>query len=444
MHRTDRRTFLAGVTATAGLPLFGRRAFAEDALIAAYNATGQKLHRQFSATPGNIVFSPYSIGTAMAMALAAARGETEREMAQALRLPLSRAEIASANARVIAMLNAYDKSTATPTCPPAMRLVGNRCESAPSPAGVCPFMAQRQDGVCVTAATEPPSARLRVADALMLTRLGAAVSGDYVALLKDSYAAEVFRNAGLDDINRWVSGKTQGKIEKILDQIDPNAIAVLINAVYFKAPWANVFSERATREEMFNLSSSQQVRVPMMRKQANFALVTRTGYRALRIPYAVKELGMIVVLPDTVDGLPAVNAAIDERELGVLLSDLRKAGPRPVALDLPRFKHEFRVDLVPVLREVGITLAFDSNRADFSGMVGRTEAGFAIDQVVHRAVIEVAEAGTEAAAATAAGFRMASAPMSSEPFRVDRPFLYYIVDDATGAVLFQGRVVDPR
>jgi serpin B len=116
---------------------------------------------------------------------------------------------------------------------------------------------------------------------------------------------------------------------------------------------------------------------------------------------------------------------------------------------LPRFKSEYTADLKDVFQKAGMTLAFDDRRSDFSGLTGLSpkSAPTAIDQIVHRAVIEVSEEATEAAAATAIGIRVTSAmPKPVEPlqFRVDRPFLYYRVDESTGAVLFQGRIVDPR
>jgi serpin B len=117
-----------------------------------------------------------------------------------------------------------------------------------------------------------------------------------------------------------------------------------------------------------------------------------------------------------------------------------------VDLALPRFKSTFKANLAPPLQQAGMRLAFDAARADFSGMTGRpaTEVRLAIDQIEHRAVIDVYEEGTEAAAATAVSMVRTSVPLRAEPFRVDRPFLYYIVDEGTGAILFQGRVVDPR
>jgi serpin B len=123
---------------------------------------------------------------------------------------------------------------------------------------------------------------------------------------------------------------------------------------------------------------------------------------------------------------------------------------KPVALALPRFKAEYRADLVPPLRQAGMQKPFDQKNADFSGMTGKPagQGGVYISQIVHRAVIEVAEESTEAAAATAVVIAPKSAPaprpVTPETFRVDHPFLFYLVDDTSGAILFQGRVADPR
>jgi serpin B len=266
-----------------------------------------------------------------------------------------------------------------------------------------------------------------------------------VALLKDKFAAELFQDVGLAEINGWVAGKTEGKIERILDRLDDSAVAVLLNAIYLKAAWASAFSRQDTREEPFSLSASQQVGVPMMRKQASVPLVAREGYQAVRLPYVVGTIGMIVVLPDNVDGLAAVGAKLDAAELSGLLAALRAGEPKAVSLALPRFKVAYRADLVAPFRSAGLTLPFDPARADFSGILAPTAEGrLAIGQIVHRAVIEVQEEGTEAAAATAVVMVLTSAPSSRSAFRVDRPFLFYLVDDTTGAILFQGRVVDPR
>jgi len=442
--------FAMGAVVAAALALGG--AAAQDGtrtwlLTRAYNASGQQLFEQLSAAPGNIVLSPYSIGTAMAMALAGARGETEREMIEVLKHRLDRPEIDAVNAIVLSTLNSYDRSTTTPACPEGMRLNAERCEGALPANGQCIFPARREGGLCVAAPRHPPSAKLVVADALMLTRHGAVVSKDYIALLKDKYAAEVFDGAGLEQINGWVARKTEGKIDKILDRLDQSSTAVLINAIYFKAAWASTFRKEDTRADAFHLSSSAAVQVPTMHKRAYYSMVARPGYRAIRLPYVVNDLNMVVVLPDAVDGLADLAARLGTEEAAELFGALLRNGQtRYVDLSLPRFKTAFKAELVTPLREAGMRLPFNPNRADFSGITGRplSEERLVISQIVHRAVIEVQEEGTEAAAATAIEMSRTSAPPNPEPFRVDRPFLFYIVDYATRAILFQGRIVDPR
>jgi len=441
----SRRSAVAGILATAVMPCVVPAQDHLRALTRAYNAFGQDLSKSFSATPGNIVFSPYSIGTAMAMVLAGARGETELQMTGVLRHALTRDDVAEANAKVLAILNGYDKSQALPVCPEGMRLSGSRCEMQSSSDAHCPPRTPLEDARCFATPERLPSAKVAVANALVLTRKDAPVSSDFVALVKDKFAAELFRDAGLAEINDFVAAQTEGRIERILDQLDESSAAVLLNAVYFKAAWASAFSKENTREEPFSLSASQRLSVPMMHKRVTVPLVARTGYRAVRLPYVVGTIGMVIVLPDAVEGVAKVGASIDAAELTALFEALRMSEPKAVSVALPRFKVTYKADLLPPLRSAGMKLAFDPAQADFSGMTG-VAAGdrLAIGQVVHRAVIEVQEEGTEAAAATAAAMVLTSAPSSQGTFRVDRPFLYYMVDDATGAILFQGRVVDPR
>ena len=181
----------------------------------------------------------------------------------------------------------------------------------------------------------------------------------------------------------------------------------------------------------------------MMHQVASYAVLARPGFRAIRLPYEVRSLGMIVVLPDKIDGVREVGAQLDAGELRRLM---QPATFKRVELALPRFKAAFKADLVPPFRQAGLSLPFE-NKADFSGMTGRpaSDRGLKIGQIAHRAVVEVEEEGTEAAAATAIVMVPAAArPDVPEPFRVDRPFLFYLVDDKTGAILFQGRISDPR
>jgi serpin B len=447
---------IAGAAISATGPAAAQLRIAAEArvtlLARAYNATGQQLFGQFAAAPGNFVFSPYSIGTAMSMALSGARGDTASEMMRVLSMRMAADAIDTANAEVLSILNDYDHSSAPPSCPPGASVNGRNCEMRPGgdTANQCRYGLALQGGRCVGPGAMPASAQLLAANALMLTRPGNLVSADYIAALKSKYAAEVFQGASLDVVNSWVARKTEGRIPKMLDKLDRDAAAVLLDAVYFKARWARVFDKKLTKDEAFHLTRSQQVDVPLMNQTGRFSLVSRGGYRALRLNYEVPALGLVIVLPDDVDGADAVARRLGANELAELFTALRDGqAMKPVALALPRFKTEYRADLVPPFRQAGMQKAFDPNAADFSGMTGRSAAQgrLYIGDIVHRAVIDVAEENTEAAAATAVVVRPTSVPVqpvAPEPFRVDHPFLFYLVEDATGMILFEGRIADPR
>lgn len=365
-------------------------------LVDAFNGTGLRLFQAFAKAPGNIVISPYSIGTAMAMVLAGARGDNAAEMAKVLGQKLPGDEINAASAAVLASLNVVS----------------------------------------------PASFQLRVANALMLTKPGNAISERYIAVLREKYAAEIFQGADLATVNGWVKEKTNGKIGSILDQLGAMTMLVLLDAIYFKARWQATFDADATRDEAFHLADGE-AQVPTMHLRADFALATRPGYQAIRLPYEGGRVSMVIVVPDP--GNTATAQRLDDGEMKSLLAALRTP-PRHVELALPRYHATFKSSLVGIFKSMGMRRAFDFKTADFSGMTGKAQAELPlIGQIMHAAVIDVAEEGTEAAAATAA--TMVAKAIRSPPaqmFRVDRPFLFAIVDETTGAVLFEGRIADPR
>jgi serpin B len=448
----SRRQLLLGAAALACWRLGGRRAMAASppangfddvaALTDAYNASGRALFLQLAERPGNIVISPFSIGTAMAMALSAARGATEQELTKVLMHSLTRPQIEAASARALAKLKGYDPSSDPDFCPTGTHWSGEHCEGPPVD-GECRLRLPPRDGKCLADPTRP-FARLLVANAFMLNGgFEKNVSPDYVALVKDRYAAEIFRGATLHEINAWTREKTEGKIDKILDQ--PPAAGVLLNAIYFRAAWAETFAKFLTADRDFHVSAGDRVAAPMMRITGSFALLPGTGWRAIRLPFTVTDVAMIVVRPDAVDGVSDVAGRLDANGLEGLSKALAAARPRPIDLTLPKFKIAFGADLLDSFKQAGMNLAL-TDQADFSGMTGQT-AGARISAILHRATIDVTEDGVEAAAATAVEFmataRAPTEKIEFEPFVVDRPFLFYIVDNATGAALFQGRIVDP-
>lgn len=366
-------------------------------MIAAYNTLAQAVFRTLAQSADNIVISPLSIGVTLAMGFAAAAGETAEEMARVLKFDAARPMVFKANAD---LLRHYGDGNA------------------------------------------PEGHRLRLANALVLTQHGDAVANSFRALLADSFAAEIFQG-DIERVNRWVARKTEGKIERALNSLPQDDIAVLVNAIYFKAPWAKEFNPALTYDGRFFLSAYDEVDVKMMHAVGDFAIVRGVGYRAVRLPYKPPSLGMIIVLPDEIDGLDAVIGAFDTAELARLRAELERTPPRPDTFELPRFRVQSQASLKAALQQAGMTRAFDWTRADFSGMTERpaAEIPVAISDLLHCALIDVSEEGTEAAGATLVMFHIGGA---SPSFIVDRPFLFFIVDETTGAIVLQGRIVDPR
>ena len=171
-----------------------------------------------------------------------------------------------------------------------------------------------------------------------------------------------------------------------------------------------------------------------MHRTGRLGYVQGEGFRAVELPYEGNALSMLVVLPDAIDGLGAVEQTLD-------FAWVDRIRPQPVALALPRFKAEYRVELARPLAALGMPSAF-SGDADFSGI--STEAKLALSQVIHQAFVDVNEEGTEAAAATAViAARTSVAVAPPIEFRVDHPFLFAIRHQPSGSILFLGRITDP-
>jgi len=241
-------------------------------------------------------------------------------------------------------------------------------------------------------------------------------------------------------INTWVKGQTAGRIPALLSEgaLDEMTRLVLVNAIYLKAPWLSPFQKTATTDQPFARAGGAPVAVPMMHSSAQLAYAAGDGWVSVDIPYAGYELTMSVVLPDA-GHLAAVEAQLSR---GLLDDVVGTQTITPVTLGLPRWNTATAVALADPLRALGLVAAFDPDRADFQGMT--TAERLFLGAVQHQADISVDEAGTEAAAATAASMQATAAP-AAPPVEVvvDRPFLFFIRDVATGAVVFLGRVADP-
>ena len=371
----------------------------------AVNAFGLGLYAELAvADPsGNLVFSPASIALALAMARAGARGQTADEM-DAVMHDLG----ADTNAGWVTALDASlnGKSATYQDAMGKDQQVVLRSVNAPFAQRGLPL-----EQAYLEALASRFGAGLRLVD----------------------YAGNPDGSRGA--INAWVSDQTEERIPELLapGAVDPSTLLVLVNAIYLKAAWGTPFSEGLTNSAAFTRLDGSTMDVQMMQLSAGLPYAAGDGWRAVDLPYAGGGLSMLVVVPDE---FAAFEASLDGARLDEIVAGLQG---RQVALGLPKFGTETKVELARVLAELGMPTAFGAG-ADFSGIT--SQASLLIDAVVHQANIDVDEKGTEAAAATAVVMRESAAP-SAVDLTVDRPFLFALRDLETGAVLFLGRITEP-
>jgi serpin B len=390
---------MIGPPAGAGGALDPAAIVASDGNAFAFDLYG----RLRSAQPGNLFFSPQSISTALAMTYAGARSATATEMARTLHFSLPQEQLPAAYARLLAALNGpggerhYQLSIAN-------RLWGQR-----GTAFLEPFL---------TVTRKDYGAELGLAD-----------------FAKDAEAARA-------EINAWVRKQTADKINDLIPHgvLGPDTRLVLANAIYFRGTWARQFNKSATQDQPFHVSPDRTVVVPLMfgKLRVGYAGHADGALKVVELPYEGDDLSMLVLLPDAADGLATLEARLTAETLRGWTGDLAR---REVLVYLPRFSVESRFALAPTLGAMGMPLAF-SDREDFSGMDGRRD--LFVSAVVHKARVEVDEKGTEAAAATGAVMGLTAVREEPPVFRADHPFVFVIRYNPTGAILFLGRVVDPK
>ncbi|MEK7269556.1 MAG: serpin family protein [Planctomycetota bacterium] len=389
----------------------------EQKLVAANNAFALNLYGRLKETPGNLVFSPYSLSTALSMTLGGARGGTEAQMAKVLRLDLPRETLHPAAAAIVRKIAGGEKGSPQPP--------GDGCE-------------------------------IVVANSLWGQK-GHPFLPEFLALLKDRYGAESreadFKAApdpARAAINAWAEEKTKGKVKDLISPglLTPITRLVLANAVHFKGVWEHEFDREFTSDAPFRLSAGGVVSVPLMHQLEVFRYWEGKGLQALEMPYGEGHFSMLVLLPRRPDGLPGLDALLTPGRLAAIEKGMQG---KDVEVFLPRFRIEPPTSrLEQALAALGMPDAFEPGKADFSGVNGKKpphpESLF-IHFIVQKASVDVDERGTEAAAATAIGL---SAAESLEPpppppvFRADRPFLFLVRHRETGAILFMGRVTNPK
>jgi serpin B len=371
---------------------------------AAVNAFATDLYRHLAGPKGkekgNLFLSPYSIELALAMTAAGARGKTLEEMEKVLHLPK---EPHAAFGELSYRLSANGRDV-------------------------------------------PRSYELSVANAIWAQQ-GYPWEKEFLELTRKHYGAGTIEvdfarpEAARKRINEWVEKETREKIKELIPEgvIDALTRMVLTNAIYFKGAWLYPFDKKRTKDAPFTRTDGTKADVPLMSLTGSLNygevhLGGRTGLavQVLELPYAGKDLSMLVFLPEKGRSVDLMASRLTAETLAA-----PQLKPAEVSVFLPRFKAESALSLKPVLMDLGMKSAFGN--ADFTGMSPKGKELY-ITHVLHKAFVDVNEEGTEAAAATAVVIGRKAAPKRKE-FRADRPFVYAIRDNGTGAALFLGRFV---
>ncbi|KAK2150647.1 hypothetical protein NP493_2749g00001 [Ridgeia piscesae] len=347
----------------------------------------------------NVFFSPFSISTALSMTYAGARGNTADEMCQVLGFcPLT----FNVHATFQALLGSLNSPQAT--------------------------------------------YKLALANG-MFVDVKFNMFQSFTNLLMERYSAGYklldFNNdaaGSADYINKWVEDRTNGKITDLLDagQVFKSDL-VLVNTIYFKGDWKCQFT--STQDATFYLSSTDTTKVKMMLQTAPFRYAVNDNLQCqiLELPYDGCRVSMYILLPLETEGLASLESKLTFNSVTAALANLKK---RWLSVGIPKFGIDQYIDeLIPILRSMGINLAFEMGSADFGDI--SSIPSLYVKDVVHKAFINVDETGTEAAAATAVTFTHGHHPPVSAQFLADHPFVFLIRDKTTGSILFIGRYVSP-
>lgn len=379
---------------------------AAHALGTAINTFGFSLFQQTRSTQGNMAFSPASIWTALAMTEAGARAQTKAAMSSVLAMGEGDAVVTAAS-QSYAYWN--DPARTAYTLRVVNRLFGERTYT---------FERAYLDGVQsrFSATLEPVDFRTQL---------------------------EPTRR----HINQWVEAQTNDRIRDLIPAgiLNADSRLVLANAVYFLGTWQEPFREDVTRPLDFHVSATETIQTPTMTKVEALRAVHVDQVDVVAIPYKGGDFEMILMLPSTDTTLAAVEQSLDAPTFARYIAALSHES---IALSLPRFTIDQPTPtaLRAPLTSMGMGIAFDAARADFTGIANPPAIAdrLVISEVLHKAFVKVDERGTEAAAATAVLMtRGGGRPTTPRVVRFDRPFLFMIRETNTGAAFFIGRVSRP-
>jgi len=372
-------------------------------VIEADNLFGLELFRKIAAEAkpnDNTMISPLSVSLALSMTYNGANAETKTEMEKTLKFSgLTAEQINNTHKTLLAALKSVD-----------------------------------------------PDVLLEIANAIYYHK-DVNVLASFISDNKENYGAEIspldFRNpASLNVINGWVNQKTREKIPTIIDQLEPDLVMVLLNAIYFNGIWKNKFDETKTHNLSFMHGDGQWKEVETMNQETSLEYARNNIFSAVHLPYGKGQFQMTVILPNENKTTEDVLSALTLDNWNTWMKGFKKEEKVEVAM--PRFKFSWEMELNEILAKMGMPRAFTPYVADFSGITGTKD--LYIGYVKHKTFVDVNENGTEAAAVTAVGMFTTSMPVDQPKkiyFRVDRPFLFAITEKTTGTILFIGEMRAP-
>lgn len=287
-----------------------------------------------------------------------------------------------------------------------------------------------------------PGVTLQIANSIWIKK-DYTVLEPFIAANQQYFRAQVsnidFNTAALATINKWVSDNTNGKIPTILSSISSDEVMFLINAIYFNGKWKYQFETSKTANEQFTCVDKKLVSVPMMKMETKFGYTVQPGFKALKMPYGAGKFHMIFLLPDAGTTPDKLASTLNPESWNILNDALQNETKIPVWI--PKWKFSWEKTLNDVLSSLGMEVAFTPNKADFSAI--NPQNNLYISKVKHKTFIDVTESGTEAAAVTSVGIGVTSMPAEPLTFYLNRPFLFFIAEEDTGAILFAGEVENP-
>ncbi|NDJ16731.1 serpin family protein [Myxacorys almedinensis] len=369
-------------------------------LVAANTRFGFKLFSEIlkKDTQKNVFVSPSSVAIALSMTYNGASGETQQAMANALQLQgLSLSELNQANANLKTNLEKGD-----------------------------------------------PSVTVAIANSLW-ARNGVSFNSEFIKRNQTFYDAEIktldFNSAAAPrEINGWVNEKTNGKISEIIDQIRPDQVMFLINAIYFNGKWTNEFDKNQTEARSFYLANGKEKQHPLMQQKGKYRYYENDQFQAVSLPYGNEQMSLYLFLPSQKSSLSDFHKTLNSENWQTWMGQFSQ---RQGSVQIPRFKLSYDIELKEALSALGMAVAFDKSKADFSRL---SDVETNINQVKHKTFVEVNEEGTEAAAVTSVGITVTSVQIEEPPFDmvVNRPFFCAIRDNKTGEILFMGSIINPN